>query len=131
MQLPEICIRRPVFTIVLSLIILSLGSIFFYQTTSGTPNINPPIITVNSEHQITKRIEKALRTIENLESMSSFSSVGASSIMLEFNLDADIEIALNDVLSMILEVIQFLQMTRSHQLLQKWTKMHGLAFGLL
>ena len=83
------------------------------------------------EHQITKRIEKALRTIENLESMSSFSSVGASSIMLEFNLDADIEIALNDVLSMILEVIQFLQMTRSHQLLQKWTKMHGLAFGLL
>ena len=32
--------------------------------------------------------------------MSSSSSVGASSIMLEFNLDADIEIALNDVAKM-------------------------------
>ncbi len=118
MQLPEICIRRPVFTIVLSLIIMSLGSIFFTKLqVRGTPNINPPIITVRSEYagadalymerQITKRIEKALKTIKNLESMSSSSSVGESSIMLEFNLDTDIEIALNDVRSMISDIIQF------------------------
>ena len=118
MQLPEICIKRPVFTIVLSLIILALGSIFFTKLqVRGTPNINPPIITVNSEYngadalymerQITTRIEKALKTIKNLESMSSSSSVGESSIMLEFNLNADIEIALNDVRSRITDVIQF------------------------
>lgn len=118
MQLPEICIRRPVFTIVLSLIIMSLGSIFFTKLqVRGTPNINPPIITVRSEYtgadalymerQITRRIEKALKTIKNLESMSSSSNVGKSSIMLEFNLDTDIEIALNDVRSMISDIIQF------------------------
>ena len=51
MQLPEICIRRPVFTTVLSLIILSLGAIFFTKLqVRGTPNINLPLITVQSEY---------------------------------------------------------------------------------
>ncbi len=117
MQLPEICIRRPVFTIVLSLIILSLGSIFFTKLqVRGTPNINPPLITVRSEYsgadalymerQITQRIEKALKTVKNLESISSTSAVGESNIMLAFDLEADIEIALNDVRSMISDLGQ-------------------------
>lgn len=117
MQLPEICIRRPVFTIVLSLIIMSLGAIFFTKLqVRGTPNINPPIITVRSDYprsdalymekQITTRIEKALKTIKNLESMSSSSSVGESMIILAFDLDTDIEVALNDVRSMISDINQ-------------------------
>jgi HAE1 family hydrophobic/amphiphilic exporter-1 len=117
MQLPEICIRRPVFTIVLSLIILSLGAIFFTKLqVRGTPNINPPLITVRSEYpgadalymerQITQRIEKALKTVKNLESISSTSAVGESNIMLAFSLEADIEIALNDVRSMISDLSQ-------------------------
>ncbi|MBA2629111.1 MAG: efflux RND transporter permease subunit [Rickettsiaceae bacterium] len=117
MQLPEVCIRRPVFTIVLSLIILSLGAIFFTKLqVRGTPNINPPLITVQSEYpgadalymerQITQRIEKALKTVKNLESISSTSAVGESNIMLAFSLEADIEIALNDVRSMISDLSQ-------------------------
>ena len=117
MQLPEICIRRPVFTIVLSLIILSLGAIFFTKLqVRGTPNINPPLITVRTEYpgadalymerQITQRIEKALKTVKNLESISSTSAVGESNIMLAFDLEADIEIALNDVRSMISDLGQ-------------------------
>ena len=84
MRLPEICIRRPVFTIVLSLIIMALGGIFFTKLQiRGTPNINPPIITIRSEYpgadamymeqQITKRIEKAVKTANNLEDMTSSS----------------------------------------------------------
>ena len=117
MQLPEICIRRPVFTTVLSLIILSLGAIFFTKLqVRGTPNINLPLITVQSEYpgadalymerQITQRIEKTLKTVKNLESISSTSAVGESNIMLAFSLEADIEIALNDVRSMISDVSQ-------------------------
>jgi HAE1 family hydrophobic/amphiphilic exporter-1 len=117
MQLPEICIRRPVFTTVLSLIILSLGAIFFTKLqVRGTPNINPPLITVRSEYpgadalymerQITQRIEKKLKTVKNLESISSTSAVGESNIMLAFSLEADIEIALNDVRSMISDLSQ-------------------------
>jgi len=117
MQLPEICIRRPVFTTVLSLIILSLGAIFFTKLqVRGTPNINLPLITVQSEYpgadalymerQITQRIEKTLKTVKNLESISSTSAVGESNIMLAFSLEADIEIALNDVRSMISDLSQ-------------------------
>ncbi|GAB4162764.1 MAG: efflux RND transporter permease subunit [Rickettsiaceae bacterium] len=117
MQLPEICIRRPVFTIVLSLIILSLGAIFFTKLqVRGTPNVNPPLITVRAsypgadalymERQITQQIEKALKTTKNLESMSSASSTGESDIILVFNLDSDIEIALNDVRSKISDISQ-------------------------
>ena len=117
MQLPEICIRRPVFTTVLSLIILSLGAIFFTKLqVRGTPNINLPLITVQSEYpgadalymerQITQRIEKTLKTVKNLESISSTSAVGESNIMLAFSLEADIEIALNDVRSMISDLTQ-------------------------
>ncbi|PCJ29831.1 MAG: hydrogenase expression protein HypA [Rickettsiales bacterium] len=111
MNLSVLCIKRPVFTIVLSLVIMSLGAVFFNKLqVRGTPNISPAIITVNSyydgadalymEKQITAPIEKALKTLKNLKSMSSSSSVSQSNIMLEFELDTDIEVALNDVRSM-------------------------------
>jgi HAE1 family hydrophobic/amphiphilic exporter-1 len=116
MKLSEICIKRPVFTTVLSLIIVTLGAIFFTKLqVRETPNINPPVITIISkyaganasymERQVTTPIEKAIKTIKNLKSMSSTSSIGSSVIVLEFNLDADIEVAINDARSMISGVI--------------------------
>lgn len=115
MHLPEICIKRPVFTIVLSLILMALGGIFFTKLQiRDTPNVNPPIITITSrypgadamymEKQITTRIEKAVKTVSNLEDMSSSSSVGESQIVMFFSLDADIEIALNDIRSLISDI---------------------------
>ncbi len=112
MTLPEICIKRPVFTIVLSLIIMTLGGIFYTKLQiRGTPNISPPIISVRAEYpgadalymekQITTRIEEQLKTLKNLDFISSESTVGESGITLSFKLDADIEIALNDVRSKI------------------------------
>ena len=112
MQLPEICVKRPVFTTVISLIILSLGAIFFTKLEiRDTPNINPPIISVTAsyfgadahymENHITNRIEKELKTVKNLESMSSSSSTGSSSITLVFALNSDIDAALNDIRSKI------------------------------
>ncbi len=112
MKLPLICIKRPVFTIVLSLVVMTLGAIFYTKLEiRGTPNITPPIISVSSiydgadalymEKQITTRIEKALKTVKNLDFMSSESKVGQSDITLSFELDTDIEIALNDVRSKI------------------------------
>ena len=112
MTLPSLCIKRPVFTIVLSLIIMTLGGIFYTKLQiRGTPNIMPPIVSVTAnypgadalymEKQITTRMEKELKTVKNLDFMSSESSVGSSNITLSFKLDADIEIALNDVRSKI------------------------------
>lgn len=112
MTLPALCIKRPVFTIVLSLIIMTLGGIFYTKLQiRGTPNIAPPIISIKAQYsgadalymekQITTRMEKELKTLKNLDFMSSESSVGTSNITLSFKLDTNIEIALNDVRSKI------------------------------
>ena len=112
MKLTDTCIERPVFTTVLSLVIIVVGLISYFRLDiRGTPNIAPPIIFVSSnyegadalymEKQVTTRIEKALKTTKNLNIMESNSSVGSSSITLRFDLDTDIEIALNDVRSKI------------------------------
>ncbi len=50
MLLSEICIKRPVFVTVLSLVIVALGAIFFTKLQiRGTPDISVPIININVE----------------------------------------------------------------------------------
>lgn len=115
MSLSEICIKRPVFATVLSLVVVTLGAIFFSKLQiRGIPDIDPPIVTVSAvypgadalymEKEITTRIEKALKNVKNLDFMSSSSSTGETHITLSFKLSADIEIALNDVRSKISEI---------------------------
>lgn len=115
MLLSEICIKRPVFATVLSLVIVALGAFFFTKLQiRGTPDISVPIINVNAhyagadalymEKEITTRIEKTLKTVKNLDYITSQSSTGESSITLSFLLSTDIEIALNDVRSKISDI---------------------------
>ncbi len=114
-MLSEICIRRPVFAVVLSLIVVVLGVIFFNKLQiRGIPDIASPVINVTAyyggadalyiEKEITARVEKALKTVKNLEFIRSTSEVGHSNIELFFKLSADIEVALNEVRSKISEI---------------------------
>lgn len=115
MLISELCIKRPVFATVLSLVIITLGAVFFSKLQiRGTPDISMPIITISStydgadasymEKDITTRIEKELKTIKNIDSISSSSSTGQSEITLTFLLSTDIETALNDVRSKISDI---------------------------
>ena len=108
MKFTEFCIRRPVFTMVLSLIIVVLGIIgFIHIPVRGLPDINPPIITVLTtypgasarivESQITTPIENDLVGMSGLESMHSSSRQGASQVTLQFNLGENINVAVNNV----------------------------------
>jgi len=49
------------------------------------------------ESQITEPLEKAINGIAGVRNISSSSSQGMSNITVEFNLDADLEAAANDV----------------------------------
>ncbi|WP_341793083.1 efflux RND transporter permease subunit [Rickettsia endosymbiont of Ceutorhynchus obstrictus] len=115
MLLSEICIKRPVFATVLSLIIVTLGAVFFTKLQiRGTPDISVPIINVTAlypgadalymEKEITTRIEKALKTVKNLDFTTSQSSTGQTNITLSFLLSTDIEVALNDVRSKVSDI---------------------------
>jgi HAE1 family hydrophobic/amphiphilic exporter-1 len=111
----ETCINRPVFTTVMSLMLITIGLVYGNKLElRGSPNIAPPIISVTSiyegadasymEKQITTRIEKAIKTVKYLDHMSSTSKNGESDVTLFFQLDADIDVALNDVRSKIAEL---------------------------
>jgi len=108
MLISDLALKRPVGSIVLSLMIILLGVVgLSFLGVRLYPAIDPPIITVQTsytganseiiESQITEPLEKSINGIEGVKSISASSSVGSSNITVEFNLDADLEKAANDV----------------------------------
>ena len=108
MSLASLSIKRPVLAIVMSLAIVLFGVISFtFLGIREYPAIDPPIVSVRTnyaganaeviESQITEPLEKALNGIPGVRIISSSSSQGSSNITVEFNLDADLEAAANDV----------------------------------
>ena len=115
MLISEICIKRPVFATVLSLVILLIGAVSFFKlSVRGVPDVDPPLIVVTShydgasaeymEKNITNLIEKSMRAVKNVDYIASSSSVGVSKITIFFKLDADLDQALSDIRSKISEI---------------------------
>ncbi len=108
MSLSSLSLNRPVLAMVMSIIIVLFGAIGYQSLgVREYPAIDPPIISVRTnytganpeiiESQITEPIEKSLNSIEGIRTISSNSSLGASTITVEFDLSADLERAANDV----------------------------------
>ncbi|MGE5313187.1 MAG: efflux RND transporter permease subunit, partial [Acidobacteriota bacterium] len=101
-------IKRPVLSIVMSVMIVLFGVISFkFLGVREYPAIDPPIISVRTnyagasadvmESQITEPLEKAINGIDGVRNISSSSSQGVSNITVEFNLESNLEAAANDV----------------------------------
>ena len=108
MRFSEVCIERPVFTTVLSLVILLVGSIGLSRLSNRElPDIDPPIVTVTTifagasaevvETSVTQPLEDAVNGIEGVRHVTSSSREEVSQIKVEFDLNRDIEAAANDV----------------------------------
>ncbi len=108
MTLSDFSIKRPVASIVMSLIIILFGVVGYnFLGVRLYPAIDPPTINVQTsyaganpeimESQITEPLEKAINGIEGVKSISSGSAIGSSNITVEFNVGADLERAANDV----------------------------------
>jgi len=108
MTLSDLALKRPVGSVVLSLIILLFGMVgYTFLGVRLYPAIDPPIINVQTvytganaeiiESQITEPLEKAINGIEGVKSISSSSTTSTSNISVEFNVGADLEKAANDV----------------------------------
>ena len=108
MAISDFAIKRPVASIVMSLIIVLFGIVgYTFLGVRLYPAIDPPVINVQTnytganadiiESQITEPLEKAINGIEGIKSISSSSSTGTSAISVEFNVGADLEKAANDV----------------------------------
>ena len=108
MSLSDICIRRPVFATVLSLIIVLLGLMAYQRlAVREYPNIDVPIVTVNviypgaspeiMESQVAQPIEDVLSGIEGLDFVSSISRSENTQITAQFRLGTNSDEAANDV----------------------------------
>lgn len=108
MLISDIALKRPVASIVMSLIIILFGVVGYnFLGVRLYPAIDPPNINVQTsyvgansdiiESQITEPLEKAINGIEGVKSISSSSSTSSSNISVEFNIDANLEKAANDV----------------------------------
>ncbi len=108
MSLSDICIRRPVFATVLSLIVVLLGLMAYDRlAVREYPNIDVPIVTVNvtypgaspeiMESQVAQPIEDVLSGIEGLDFVSSISRSENTQITAQFRLGSNSDEAANDV----------------------------------
>ncbi len=101
-------IRNPIPGIVLFAVLLLLGIVSFTRLpVTRFPNIDIPIISVTVtqtgsapaelETQITKEVEDAVSNITGIKHVRSTLTDGASTTVLEFRLETDIDRALDDV----------------------------------
>lgn len=108
MSLPSLSLKRPVFAIVMNIIIVIFGIVGFnFLGVRDFPAIDPPIVNVRTsyagansdiiETQITEPLEKSINGIAGIKNISSSSSQGTSNITVEFELGIDLEAAANDV----------------------------------
>ncbi|MBE2251453.1 MAG: efflux RND transporter permease subunit [Myxococcus sp.] len=106
--LAELCVKRPVFATVLSLVILVVGGVFYRQLgVDQFPKIDFPavvIVTVlpgaapeDMETDISDKIEGAVNTISGIDELRSTSSEGISTVVVQFLLEKDINVAAAEV----------------------------------
>ena len=119
MSLSTLSIKRPVFTIVINLLIVLFGILgFSYLGVREFPSIDPAVINVRTnytganadiiESQITEPLEKAINSIDGIRNITSSSNQGSSNITVEFKLEKNLEEAANDVRDKVSQAVRSL-----------------------
>jgi multidrug efflux pump len=107
-RISEICIDRPVFASVMSIIIVLFGLISLTRLQNRElPDIDPPVVSVTTvfpgaapevvETSVTDLIEDQVNGIPGVKHLISESREQVSAVTIEFELDVDVDEAANDV----------------------------------
>ncbi|RJF98194.1 efflux RND transporter permease subunit [Noviherbaspirillum saxi] len=108
MVLSDICIRRPVFATVMSLIIVLIGLVCYKRlAVREYPKIDEPVVTVQTQYpgasseivesQVTKPMEDSIAGIDGIDVLTSISRAEQSQITVRFRLEKDPDSGANDV----------------------------------
>ncbi|MCE0558517.1 multidrug efflux RND transporter permease subunit [Motilimonas sp. E26] len=108
MLLSDVAIKRPVFGIVLSLLLVIFGLVSFTKmSVREMPEVENPVVTINTtytgasasimESQVTKTLEDQLSGISGIDNITSVSRNGMSRITINFLLDWNITEGVSDV----------------------------------
>ncbi len=110
MKLSELGVRRPVTTLMFFLAVLMIGLVMVSElAVDYLPEIERPTVTVvtewsgasteDVENKVTKLIERALGSVNNLKDMTSATVEGLSSVTCEFVWGTNLDEATNDMRS--------------------------------
>ena len=108
MKLSEISVRRPVLATVMSMMIVLLGIVSFFElAVREYPRIDEPVVTVNTrllgasseviESQVTKPLEDSIAGIDGVDILTSISRAEQSQITARFKLSKNPDAAAADV----------------------------------
>lgn len=106
--LASICIRRPVFATVLTLVLVVFGMLGYSSLgLDRFPKIDFGMVTVTTllpgaapeevETEITEKVEEAVNTVSGIEELRSVSSEGISQVFISFVLEKNVDVAAQDV----------------------------------
>ncbi len=107
-KLAEICIRRPIFAVMLVLAMVVVGAVAYFDLgVNRFPTVDLPTVMVRAtlpggapedvESEITEEIEEAVNTVEGITELRSITSAGTSVVIATFNLERDVDTAAQDV----------------------------------
>jgi len=108
MRLPDISVRRPVFTTMVTLIVVILGTVSLTRLRIDMlPNIELPTLSIRTQYEgaspevmerlVTQIVEEIVATVPGVEQMTSQSSEGNSTVRVSFVWGTDIDAAALDV----------------------------------
>ncbi|MGH1438388.1 MAG: efflux RND transporter permease subunit [Lewinella sp.] len=130
MNLSSLSIQRPVLAMVFTIVILLFGVIgFSYLGIREYPSVDPPIVTVTTnytgssadimESQITEPLEEEINSVSGINTMSSTSADGRSTIRVEFDLGVNMDNAANDIRDKVSQAIRSLPPDADPPVVQK------------
>ncbi|MFP4020558.1 MAG: efflux RND transporter permease subunit, partial [Halanaerobium sp.] len=108
MKLSDFSIKRPVTTAMIILIVLLLGTVALSRLNLDLyPDITFPGAAIVTDYEgvgseeienlITKQIESSVATVEGVQNVNSTSSMGSSTVVVEFGWDRNMDFAVQDL----------------------------------
>lgn len=115
-KLAEVCIRRPVFAVMIVLALVVAGAASYFRLgVDRFPSVDLPTVRVSAtlpgaaseevEAQIAERLEEVVNTVEGISEMRSISGPGMAVLIVTFDLERDIDAATQDVRDRVATII--------------------------
>ena len=129
-KLAEVCVRRPVFAVMLIMAMVVIGAVSYTKLgVDRFPDVDLPIVTVRTmligaapeeiESTVTRRVEDAVATVEGIDQIRSTSTEGVSIVSVNFNLERNIDVAAQDVRDAVATIISLLPKDAKAPLIKK------------
>jgi HAE1 family hydrophobic/amphiphilic exporter-1 len=116
-KLADICIRRPVFALMLIMALVVVGATSYFKLgVDRLPSIDLPTVRVSTslpgasptevESQVSRVVEEAVNTVAGINELRSISGDGNSIVIITFELERDIDSAAQDIRDAVSKVIR-------------------------